>query len=591
MSQGSPLAPVADVKAAQALDRLVIAPRRPQDMRDVTVSLRKALPGITVRRTAEGVSIPPSASPLLWRRSSDLDLNWTEAAREFATNRLAAAAAYDRVRSTINEILSAGRSGAQARLQDVAGLEVLDDHQWVNVAAMTIPGGYGLCLFDEQGAGKTVSLIFAFDVLVERDEADFALIVAPKSMIPEWEYDLGRFKGDLYFVQVATGTRRDKLKALRSEADVIITNYETAVSLERELRALLRRRPKRAILVVDESYHTKNLDARRTQALRRLRESCGRAFVLCGTPAPNAPHDLVQQFNIVDFGLTFDGAVIPEDRDDARPVIQRLIEERGLIVRHLKADVLPGLAAKRFSRVLLPLQPLQEAAYTSALNDFIVHLKSVDDDTFRRQVISFMARRVALLQICSNPTRLVPGYDELPAKLLALDEVLDDAVAQRGEKVVIWSFYTASLEAIVDRYAAYRPVRYDGTVTDVRLRREAIRRFQEDDETMLFVGNPAAAGSGLTLHRARLAVYESMSNQSAHYLQSLDRIHRRGQERDVNYIILLCDGTIEVLEYNRLLQKERAAQELLGDSTAQPATREGFLNEALSLIRMLGHQQ
>ena len=55
-----------------------------------------------------------------------------------------------------------------------------------------------------------------------------------------------------------------------------------------------------------------------------------------------------------------------------------------------------------------------------------------------------------------------------------------------------------------------------------------MRKFQEDSRTMLFVANPAAAGAGLTLHKSHIAIYESMSNQAAHYLQSLDRIHRRG---------------------------------------------------------------
>jgi SNF2 family DNA or RNA helicase len=117
-------------------------------------------------------------------------------------------------------------------------------------------------------------------------------------------------------------------------------------------------------------------------------------------------------------------------------------------------------------------------------------------------------------------------------------------------------------------------------VDDVAVRREAIRRFQEDDSTMLFVGNPAAAGAGLTLHRARLAVYESMSNQAAHYLQSLDRIHRRGQTRDVEYFVLLCDQSLEVHEYERLTSKERAAQDLLGDNVVEPVTRETMLAEA-----------
>jgi SNF2 family DNA or RNA helicase len=95
---------------------------------------------------------------------------------------------------------------------------------------------------------------------------------------------------------------------------------------------------------------------------------------------------------------------------------------------------------------------------------------------------------------------------------------LADLIEARREKVVLWSFFTASLDALFTRYAHYNPVRIDGSVSSTAERRDAVRRFQEDDSTMLFIGNPAAAGAGLTLHRARFAVYESFSNQAAHYL-------------------------------------------------------------------------
>ena len=120
-------------------------------------------------------------------------------------------------------------------------------------------------------------------------------------------------------------------------------------------------------------------------------------------------------------------------------------------------------------------------------------------------------------------------------------------------------------------------------------RREAVRQFQEDDDAKLFVANPAAAGAGLTLHRARFAVYESFSNQAAHYLQSLDRIHRRGQNRAVEYLVLLCDGTLEVQEYDRLVTKEAAAQSLLGDRVSSLVTRESFLEDLKGASSLLQH--
>ncbi len=94
----------------------------------------------------------------------------------------------------------------------------------------------------------------------------------------------------------------------------------------------------------------------------------------------------------------------------------------------------------------------------------------------------------------------MPGYGQTPAKIEALDGLLHDLVEVAGEKVVLWSFYRASLDRLAARYAHLGLVRVDGSVTDSAQRREAVRSFQEDPGTRVFLGNPAAAGAGLTLH-------------------------------------------------------------------------------------------
>ena len=194
--------------------------------------------------------------------------------------------------------------------------------------------------------------------------------------------------------------------------------------------------------------------------------------------------------------------------------------------------------------------------------------------------MSFLERRAALLRICSNPCSLVPNYQETPAKLLALDDLLAPTL-DSGEKVVVWSFYRASLDAIAKRYARLGLVRVDGTVGEIATRRDAVRAFQDDEDTRIFLGNPAAAGAGITLHSARIAIYESISNQAAHWMQSLDRIHRRGQERDCEYLLLICRDTIEENEFRRVREKTRAQSDLLGDPPDIAPSRRLLLDELL----------
>lgn len=578
---------LADVIRDPMLEGVFVVPFAHVDPHDVLRVLRGALGASTVRRTASGVLLKRQDSEVLLAGELDLPFRWAEEARRFVLNRARAEAVVPRVWADVASLRTGGVQAASAILGQRSDLAVLDGHQLVNVAAMTVPGSPGLCLFDEQGAGKTVSMIYAFDELVRSDEADFMLIAAPKSMLGEWPKDFARFTGDTYSVRVLSGTRAAKLEQLSTSADVLIANFETIVSMEPELEARVKQYGGRAVLAVDESFFIKSSDARRTMALRRLREWAERGFVLCGTPAPNSPADVVQQFNFADFGYAFDGTQLPEDRDEALPVVQQIVDSRGLYIRNLKLNVLPELPGKAFSRISVPMEPVQQWHYQRALRALAVELQQVSDEQFKRQITNFLAQRAALLQLCSNPSGVVESYDGTPAKLQALDGIVERLVVQQREKIVIWSFYTGTIDRIMERYRHLGAIRYDGTVASVEVRRDSVARFQSDDQTMVMVANPAAAGAGLTLHRARFAVYESMSNQAAHYLQSLDRIHRRGQSRPVEYIVLLCQDSIEEQEYGRLLRKEAAAQSLLGDVVQPPLERASMLAEALALLENL----
>ena len=481
----------------------------------------------------------------------------------------------------------ASTATAYGALSDFPEVQLLDVHQVQAVAAATHPVVKGLCLFDEQGLGKTVTALFSFHRLRQRELIRKMLVICPKNMVFEWQRDAMTFFDGTYTCRAVTGSQQEKRKSLAAHADIYVTNFETAIRLQFKLRTLLEAEEGHVLLVVDESFYVKNTQALRSRAVRSLRKHVERCLVLCGTPAPNRPHDLVEQFNIADNGIAFSGIEIPDDRRAAMPIVQDVLNERGVYLRRLKQDVLPDLPGKTFQQVLVPLAPQQERLYADCLNDYIVRLESCDDAAFRKNRASFIAHRVRLLQICSNPVGIDGRYRELPAKLQALDSILEELVERRREKVIVWCYFTASLQAIIDRYVQYNAVRIDGKISDISARGEAVRRFQQDDATRLFVANIAAASAGLTLHKARYAIYESLSNQAAHYLQSLDRIHRRGQTRPVEYIVLLCDRTIEAQQYSTLLQKEKASQLLLGDEAAVQITRQTLLAEAKEAKRIL----
>jgi SNF2 family DNA or RNA helicase len=272
---------------------------------------------------------------------------------------------------------------------------------------------------------------------------------------------------------------------------------------------------------------------------------------------------------------------VPDDEVTAASVVQEALGNSAIYLRRLKEDVLPFLPTKSMKKVFVELQLAQSRLYEDALHNLVIDVRQVDDSYFRKHLGKFMARKWALLQICSNPRAIDPLYNEVPAKLIALDQILKNILEDRGLKIVVWSFFRRSLDEIVKRYARYGVIKIDGSVDSIEERALAIHRFQNDTSVMVFVGNPAAAGAGITLTAASHAVYESFSNQAAHYLQSVDRIHRRGQQSPVTSFVLIARSTIEQREFEKLTLKERRGHELFGKQPTEPVTREGFLKDLL----------
>ena len=453
----------------------------------------------------------------------------------------------------------------------------LQPHQKKAVAALSVPGLRGLCLFDEQGAGKTVTTIAAFDLLRETGEIGRALVVCPKTMLGEWDNSFEKFAPGKYRVAILDGGARKSIPILGEKPDVCVLNYETVPAMLTRLRAFAESVP--CLLVADESFHVKNPAARRSEALGGLRDVCRRAFVLCGTPVPNRPGDLINQVNLADNGYTFRGRSATGDQARDAELIFHAVKERGVIIRRLKDEILPGLARKKFNERKVPLTGSQKALYQKARDDLVLHLRDMNNEMFMENITGYFDRRAKLLQICACPAAVDSGFTSAHAKTELLDALLAQLVEAEKRKVVVWSSYRLSIDEISNRYQSYGLVRVDGT-TPTSARREAVRRFQEDDAANVFVGNPAAAAAGITLHKSADSIFVSYPGQAAHYQQALDRTHRIGQvAEEVRYHLLVCEGTIEENAIRLLHEKALQQHKLLDAGKPWPSSLDDALRE------------
>jgi SNF2 family DNA or RNA helicase len=416
-------------------------------------------------------------------------------------------------------------------------------------------------LFDEQGLGKSKQLIDAVVGEIEAGAIAGALIVCPNGLKSTWGSEIERFTS-LPFAVFGAGkaARRIAFRSLRAALYVI--NYESVAAELPALRALLRF--KHMALVLDESHRIKTPDARVTRAVLQLRNEAARRYLLTGTPVANKPEDLWSQIFFLDDGQAL-GATIDEFREryqTERGGYHNIddLKDRvaGLSLRRLKSEVL-DLPAKTYRRVHVNLAGRQAELYTRLREELAVWVKTLDGEDVLKEAEAILARLVRLAQLASNPRLLDNGYDETPAKFVALDELVSSYMAIDGQKMIIWSSFVGNVAELAERYAKYGAVVLYGEVSATD-RDCAVESFREEARTRILIANPAAAREGLTLTEANVAVYVDRTFNLVDYLQSQDRIHRISQTRECEIILLVANETIDLFVDFSLEQKHRLAQ-------------------------------
>lgn len=102
----------------------------------------------------------------------------------------------------------------------------------------------------------------------------------------------------------------------------------------------------------------------------------------------------------------------------------------------------------------------------------------------------------------------------------------------KGEKIVIACCYDEELYTLRD-YFKDKCVIYNGKMS-LKEKDEAIRKFNNEPDVMVFIGNIVAAGVGITLTASRVIIFNNFSYVPGDNQQMQDRVHRIGQTRDVH---------------------------------------------------------
>ena len=133
-----------------------------------------------------------------------------------------------------------------------------------------------------------------------------------------------------------------------------------------------------------------------------------------------------------------------------------------------------------------------------------------------------------------------------------------------GEPAVVFTEYRDTLFAAVNALAAtFRLGAIHGGVP-AALRHEVVRQFQRGDLDVLVATD--TAGEGLNLHhRCRLVIDLEVPWNPVRLEQRVGRVDRLGQQRRVHAVHLLHRGTVEDTVWQRLDERRRLADHVLGE--------------------------
>jgi superfamily II DNA or RNA helicase len=440
--------------------------------------------------------------------------------------------------------------------------------------------------FSVPGSGKT-TVALAYWTHARREIPDLGLwVIGPLSCFRPWEEEFDACFGRPPSGLRLRGTAQQRRHQLRHAArrELLLCTYHTAWREEVSLVPLLKRRP--WLLVLDEAHYIKSMTGVLAAAARHLAPFAVRRMVLTGTPMPRSPEDIWSIFtflwpteallgNAVQYALRCKqtpATTLCEDlRDQLAPFFHRTRKDELRLppIEDLYPVVAPEQvpASQRLIIRLIEQRTLEEADYLSERDQTRVR-------RWRR------ARIVRLLQAAGNPLLLAQAIDTeqlavigeeepemegvedqealpltdtdsdlaallrryednrvVPAKAEYVVRRCRELVAQ-GEKVVIWTVFLGNVDLLSRLLHELRPLCITGMVpayeaeddeTGEETRERRITLFKTDPDRRVLIANAAACSESISLHRVcQHALYFERSFNAAHFIQSLDRIHRQG---------------------------------------------------------------
>ena len=416
------------------------------------------------------------------------------------------------------------------------GLHRPFDHQKDTAAFLTLHRR-AFC-FNEQGTGKTGSVIWAADYLMSLGIIKRVLILCPLSIMQSaWQNDLFKFAMHRTVALAHSHSREKRIKAVQSDAEFVICNFD-GLDIIKEAVA----EEGFDLIVVDEANAYKTVSTKRWKVLNSIIKPSTWVWMLTGTPASQAPTDayglakIVNPTGVPKFFGSFRDMVMQKitqfkyvPRPQSESIVHNVLQPA---IRFTKEECL-DLPEITYATRDIPLTP-QQLKYYEHLRKHMVAVAAGEEIT----TVNAAASLNKLLQIsCGavySDTGETVAFDS-SNRMAALKEVIDEA----SHKVIVFVPYKHSIQIINEelKKSGYTAEIISGEVS-VNKRTEIFNKFQTEPDPRVLIIQPQAASHGVTLTAANVVVYWSPVMSVETYLQCNARPHRAGQRNPVTVIHL-----------------------------------------------------
>lgn len=424
-------------------------------------------------------------------------------------------------------------------------------------------------LFWEMSLGKTIVTL----TYIKQMPFSKVLIIAPDKVARiTWpdEIDSWKHLSGLEY-SVITGDEKQRLKALRKQADVYLIGAQNTTWL---VDQFLKKKSGKYVgeipfdcVVIDESTLFKSQSSGRFKKLRRAIKTVGYRIILTGTPTPNGEIDLWAQLCLLDEGerleKTFGAFVDKYFTTRGNGMITYEYRPRHGSVKtiaHKISDIISTKNTRDHIEMpklivvdeLLEFDGFEKEMYDFLEKEYVLELDEVEDVTVR--TASDLSNK--LLQLTSGAVYYNPQRDYMELNSLKLDVLGEIMEEHPDDSFIIVYQFKHEVKRIQERYPWVET--FDNP-------EEQYKRWNRG-EIRALLGHPASMGHGLNMQfGGRRMIMITPPWNLEHYLQVISRILRLGLKDDMYLHRLLVKGTRDMKVRARLGTKQTNQQFLMDE--------------------------